>query len=126
MARQLLFRPVFGAIATIALEPSQVFLVTVPLLRFALEERVRLAQHQGVRPPDPSGVVSHGKLGSVDPAMDVGPPVLGERPLERRLSRLPEEGAQVIAQLAATPLGELDRPVIALPRRAGETILQSR
>jgi hypothetical protein len=35
---------VLGAIATIALEPSQVFLVTLPLLRFALEERARLAQ----------------------------------------------------------------------------------
>jgi hypothetical protein len=93
-------------------------------MRFTLKQRLGLDQHEGVWPPNPPRPMVHREFGCVDLAMHVRPAVLSERPVEPRPGRIPKEGTQVSAQLAATAFLELDRPVVTGARRVGQSGFQ--
>jgi hypothetical protein len=115
----------WGALA-VPFQPRQVFLVTAPLLPFAVEQRGALAQHQGVRPSDPSCPVIHRKLGSVDAAMHVGPTVLASGHSNLVWAGFPRKPRSSVHKLATTAFRELDRPVVAGARRPGKARLENR
>jgi hypothetical protein len=115
-----------GARVAVPFQPRQLFLFTAPLLPFAVEQRGALAQHQGVRPSDPSCPVIHRTLGSVDAAMHVGPTVLASGHSNLVWAGFPRKPRSSVHKLATTAFRELDRPVVAGARRPGKARLENR
>src|SRR5579871_2959271 len=81
-------------------EPFKVGLCGLPRALLAAEQRIGLGEHEGEGPALAPGEVRDGEFRTVDPAVDVFPALLGERPLEGPPPRFREECHEGGAQLA--------------------------
>src|SRR5438046_713457 len=102
-------------------EPFKIRFVPGPRLLLTGEQRIGLVQDEYVGAALPPGHVGDGKLGGVDPGVDVPPALLGERPLEGASALVFKEYPETVAQLAcAVAGGQFDRPVAGRALRTGK------